>query len=203
MNALSNSRIRAAKEAATLLYFGIEKEFKQAKLKAAKTLGVSFLPSNLEVALELDRIAEESEGETRGKRLVQMRKEALKIMTFLREYEPILVGSVWRGTIRLSSDIDIYLFHDSPSEVLRVLKKKGYCTKETRWVTETKKGKRETSFHIYIGLPDNQLVELVVRGLEDKNQSRKCEIFGDEITGLKIAELERLLKQNPEQRFIP
>ena len=53
---------RVTREAATLLYFGAEKEYKQAKQKAAQTFGVHFLPSNLEVALELDKIAEENEG---------------------------------------------------------------------------------------------------------------------------------------------
>jgi predicted nucleotidyltransferase len=53
---------RVAREAATLLYYGAEKEYKQAKQKAAKTLGTKFLPSNLDVALELDKIAQENEG---------------------------------------------------------------------------------------------------------------------------------------------
>ena len=39
---------RVAREAATLLYFGAEKEYKQAKEKAAQTFGVHFLPFNLE-----------------------------------------------------------------------------------------------------------------------------------------------------------
>jgi len=55
-----NLRRKVSKEAASLLYFGAEKEYKQAKLKAAKTFGVHFLPSNLEVAIEFDKIAEEN-----------------------------------------------------------------------------------------------------------------------------------------------
>ena len=55
-------KYRVVREAATLLYFGAEKEYKQAKEKAAETLGTHFLPSNLEVALELNKIAEENEG---------------------------------------------------------------------------------------------------------------------------------------------
>ena len=38
---------KVAREAATLLYFGAEKEYKQAKTRAAQTLGTHFLPSNL------------------------------------------------------------------------------------------------------------------------------------------------------------
>jgi len=39
-----------------------KKEYKQAKMKAAKNCGVRIMPTNLEVALELDEIAEETEG---------------------------------------------------------------------------------------------------------------------------------------------
>ena len=66
-------RKRVAREAASLLYFGVEKEYKQAKLKAAKIVKSKFLPANLEVALELDKIAEENEGSARKERLIQMR----------------------------------------------------------------------------------------------------------------------------------
>jgi hypothetical protein len=52
-------RRKVAREAAVLLYSEAEKEYKQVKLRAAKTFGAHFLSSNLEVALELDRIVEE------------------------------------------------------------------------------------------------------------------------------------------------
>jgi len=76
-------RRKIAREAANLLYHGIEKEYKQAKLRAAEVLGINVLPTNLEVAIELDKIAEENEGATRWERLVQMRQEALKLMKIL------------------------------------------------------------------------------------------------------------------------
>ena len=203
LNVDSDLRCKIAREAATLLYFGAEKEYKQAKLKAAKTLGVHFLPSNFEVALELDKIAEENEGAARKERLIQMRKEALKIMTILKAYGPILIGSVWRGTIRQGSDIDIALYHDVPDEVMDVLKKNGFNPSKTEWTTATKRGKPEASFHIYFETASKQTVELVVRSSEEAERRRKCEIFGDELKGLKIQELERVLKENPAQKFVP
>jgi predicted nucleotidyltransferase len=203
LNGDANLRRKIAREAATLLYFGAEKEYKQAKLKAAKTLGAHFLPSNLEVAVELDKISEASEGPTRKERLIQMRKEALKIMKPLRAYDPVLIGSVWRGTIRQGSDIDITLCHDVPDEILDVLKKNGFKTSKTEWISTTKKGKAETAFHIYIETSSKQTVELVVRSVEEAGRRRKCEIFGDELKGLKTQELEYLLKENPFQKFFP
>jgi len=196
-------RCKIAREAATLLYFGAEKEYKQAKLKAARTLGSHFLPTNLEVALELDSIAEETEGAARKERLVQMRLEALKIMKILEAYKPLLIGSVWRGTIRRGSDIDIAVYHDSPSEIANLLKAKGVDVSKTEWTTVTKKGKTESSFHIYTETLKKQRMEIVVRSPEETSRKRKCEIFGDEIKGLSPRELEKLLKENPTQKFIP
>jgi predicted nucleotidyltransferase len=203
LNVDSDLRCKIAREAATFLYFGAEKEYKQAKLKAAKTLGVHFLPSNFEVALELDKIAEENEGPARKERLIQMRKEALKVMVILKKYGPILIGSVWRGTIRQGSDIDIALYHDVPDEILNILKKKGIKISKTEWTTETKRGKPEASFHIYVETGGKQMAELVVRSSEEARHRRKCEIFGDELKGLNVQELERVLRENPAQKFIP
>jgi predicted nucleotidyltransferase len=203
LNAYADLRRKIAREAATLLYFGAEKEYKQAKLKAAKTLGAHFLPSNLEVALELDKIADALEGPARKERLIQMRKEALKIMKLLRAYDPILIGSVWRGTIRQGSDIDVTLYHAVPDEIVNALKKNGFKTSKTEWISTTKKGKAETTFHIYVQTSSKQTVELVVRTSEEAGRRRECEIFGDELKGLKTQELEHLLKENPVQKFVP
>jgi predicted nucleotidyltransferase len=203
LNVDADLRCKIAKEAATLLYFGSEKEYKQAKLKAAKTLGTHFLPTNLEVALELDKIAEESEGPARKERLIQMRKEALKIMKTLKEFSPVLIGSVWRGTIRRGSDIDIALYHDAPDEILSLIKKYGFKISRSEWTAVTKKGKPEGSFHMHVEISGNQKVEIAVRSSEEAGRKRKCEIFGDELKGFSIQALERVLKENPAQQFIP
>src|SRR4030066_1116952 len=85
-------RRKVAREAAVLLYFGSEKEYKQAKVKAAETLRTHSLPSNREVALELDIVADENEGAARKQRLIQMRQEALEIMTAIEACKPVLIG---------------------------------------------------------------------------------------------------------------
>jgi predicted nucleotidyltransferase len=194
---------KVAREAATLLYFGAEKEYKQAKTRAAQTLGTHFLPSNLEVALELDKIAEENEGENRKERLIQMRKEALQVMKLLDAYCPLLIGSVWRGTIRQGSDIDIAVYADEPQEILNILKAQGIKILETTWTTVNKRGRTLASLHVYAETSTKHRVEIVVRSSEEEGKKRKCEIFGDEIKGSKTKDLERLLKDNPTQRFIP
>ena len=199
----SNLKSRVAREAATLLYFGAEKEFKQAKDKAAQTLGAHFLPSNLDVALELDKIAEEHEGPKRKERLIQMRKEALAIMQLLGGFCPVLIGSVWRGTIKQGSDIDIAVYTDDPEEILGKLKAGGVKVSKTAWTTVNKRGETKASFHIYAETPAKHALEIVARSREEAGEKRKCEVFGDELKGLKTIELKKVLDNNPAQQFIP
>ena len=198
-----NLKAKVAREAATLLYFGAEKEYKQAKLRAAKTLNVHFLPKNLEVARELDAIADENEGPARKERLIQMRKEALEIMTVLKAYCPLLIGSVWRGTVRQGSDIDIAIYDSLPEEIPKILATQGFKISKTQWNTVTKKGKTEPSFHIYTETVHKHAVEVVVRSAEEACRDRKCEIFGDRIKGLNVQELSKILSEYPGQQFIP
>jgi len=196
-------RKRVAREAASLLYFGVEKEYKQAKLKAAKIVKSNFLPTNLEVALELDKIAEENEGSARHERLIQMRKEALKLMKILKAYKPLLIGSVWRGTICHASDVDIVVYHDEPEDILKTLKQNNLKIMQAEWVAVTKKGKRKCSFHVYVELPAKEKAEIKIVQSSEAFMKEKCEIYGDEITGLSVQKLEKLLKENPAQRFVP
>lgn len=196
-------RKKVAREAATLLYSGIEKEYKQAKLKAAKTFGVQFVPTNLEVALELDKIAEEKEGLARQERLIRMRTEALKLMRILERYSPKLVGSVWRGTIHHESDIDVTVYHSEPNDIVEILKRNGFHILQIEWVAVTKKGQKKASFHVHLEFPAKEKIEIIVRSPEEAQLKERCEIYGDEIAGLRVRELEKLLKENPLQRFVP
>lgn len=196
-------RRKVAREAATLLYSGVEKEYKQAKLRAAETLGVHFLPTNLEVAMELDKIAEENEGSARQKRLIQMRLEALKLMKILEKHNPILVGSVWRGTIYRDSDIDITLYHNDPKDILKLLKREKLKVMEKGWVTITKEGRMEKSFRILLELPIKERAEITVRSMAEYGAKERCEIYRDIISGLNLRELEEVLLKNPTQRFVP
>jgi hypothetical protein len=196
-------RKKVAKEAAFLFYTLQEKEYKQAKKRAAQTLGAHVLPSNAEVAEELDKIAEENEGLSRQERLLQMRREALKIMETLKNFHPKLVGSVWRGTIHRNSDIDITAFSRNTEVVHAKLQKGNFTIAKTEWRSVTKQGEKETSFHIHILLSSNNEAEVVVRNPEKMGIQEKCEIYGDTITGLNYLQLKKILKETPLQKFVP
>jgi len=199
----SNSKKRVAREAAVLLYTSQEKEYKQAKSRAAQTLGARVLPSNFEVAKELDNIAEEREGRARQERLLRMRREALQVMEFLKRFHPKLIGSVWRGTARKNSDIDIVTFSSSPKTVLTELQKSNFKIVKTEWLSVTKRGRKEASFHIHLILPSGNEVEVVVRNPERIEIKERCEIYGDFMTGLSYPQLKRVLEENPLQKFVP
>jgi predicted nucleotidyltransferase len=195
-------RTRVAQEAALLLYTSQEKEYKQAKQRASQTLGARVLPSNLEVAEELDRIAEEREGAQRRELLHRMRNEAQKIMEALKMFSPLLVGSVWRGTARRNSDIDILAFSQEPTQVMSQLQH-GFVVESSEWRSVTKEGKKESSFHIYVLLASGDGAEVVVRSLECLGQPERCETYGDVKTGLSLNQLTKILEENPLQKFVP
>jgi len=196
-------RSRVAREAALLLYTSQEKEYKQAKKRATETLGVRVLPSNLEVAEELDRIAEEREGASRREMLLRMRREAREIMETLRNFNPRLVGSVWRGTARKNSDIDILTFSQDQLQVLEQLQEHNFVAESSEWRSVTKEGRKEASFHIHILLSSGDGVEVVVRSPYCLGQPERCETYGDVKTGLNRNQLTKVLKENPLQKFVP
>ncbi len=196
-------RTRVAQESAILLYTSQEKEYKQAKQRAAKSLGVRVLPSNLEVALELDRIAEEREGTQRREQLLRMRKEAKEIMEALKKFNPRLVGSVWRGTAHRNSDIDIIAFSQDHLLVLNQLQEHKLKPKGSEWCSVTKDGLKESSFHVHVLLASGDSAEVVVRSLDCLGKIERCETYGDIKVGLSLDQLTKILEETPLQKFVP
>jgi len=200
---LRDKRRRVAKEAAFLLYSREEREYKQAKIKAAEILGVKVYPSNREVADELDRLADEIEGSSRNSLLVDMRREALKIMEVLEKFNPIVVGSVWRGTVNRNSDIDILVFTDYPQRVKDLLVEAGYKIEYEEHSVTVKNGERESHFHLHLTLSSGREVDLSIKPSEERHRKVICEIYGDEVKGLDLSSLRSILKSDPLRRFVP
>jgi predicted nucleotidyltransferase len=190
------NRSSVAAEAARLLYNGVAEEYIQAKDMAATSLGAKSIPSNYEVALELDRIADEVEGEERQRRLVEMRKTALRVMKSLSEYNPRLIGSVWRGTAMKGSDVDIVALTQSPIDVEVALG--NYKIKEKGEVT-FKGGVHAYHFKLDVE-PDE--IEVIVRAPSEYTEDR-CDTYGDVKRGVTLPELERLLRVDPLRKFVP
>jgi hypothetical protein len=197
----SESRRKVAKEAARLLYYGLATEYITAKKRAARDLRGP-LPSNKEVALELDWLAESLEGDERKKRLVNMRMEAFRYMEFLKEFQPVLKGSVWRGTITKRSDIDIVIYTDDISEPLTVLNKHQIHPR-VQYNTRQNGSSSKIFVHLTFVSPSGTNVEIVVRPTDEKGTSEICEIFGDKIKGFSLPELKNILKEEPTIKMLP
>ena len=172
-------------------------------MKAAANLGLKILPSNIQIAMELDKVAQETEGPKRIERLIEMRTEALKILKALSAFCPILIGSVWRGTIRRGSDIDIEAYHEEPNDIVEILEDEGLTIQKTECVNILENGKTGNSFHIHAESWGKNSIEIVVRTIDEAKRKRTCDTFGDEIKGLTAKQLEKLLKHNPSQQFLP
>jgi len=198
-----SERFKVAREAALLLYYRLAFEFKQAKERAAEALGAQILPSNFEVAVEFDRLADEIEGLARRDLIVQMRREALGIMESIQEFHPRLVGSVWRGTACRGSDIDVLTYSANPEVVTAALLKHGFKIIRTEWRLKTEKGVTKTYFHIFISLSSGDTAEVTVRSPEDLEMVEKCDIYDDVITGLRLSQLREILSIDPLRRFVP
>ena len=124
-------------------------------------------------------------------------------MTSLKEFSPCLVGSVWRGTARRNSDIDIYAFAEDHFQVIRKLLDHNNSIKSTEQRSITKDGKKESSFHIHIILNSRDKLEVVVRRPCYLGQLERCETYGDIKIGLSLNQVEKILRENPLQKFIP
>ena len=196
------SREQITREAARLLYSRKVKEYKDAKEMAAKDLGTRSLPSNYDIAIELDNLTEEHEGSERLSRLVEMRRIALEVMRRLWDYDPVLIGSVWRGTNRQGSDIDIVVYHDDPEIVKENLREYNIIVIDKK--TFILSGLPRSSAHLTLQVKEYP-VEVVIRPLHDKEyyKDERCDVYGDIKRGLKLPELEKLIQTDPLRRFIP
>jgi predicted nucleotidyltransferase len=195
-------RERVAREAARLLYTGTSEEYKHAKERAASSLGLDAMPSNFEVALELDILADELEGEERKSLLARMRERALEVMRIFADLSPRLIGSVWRGTAKRGSDLDIEVYSARSEEVESRLTCSGYVLGESEDVVVNKGVRPTRSRHLTVPLEEFD-VEVVIRPPEEMDEAERCEIYGDAKRGLGLPELEKLMKTDPLRKFVP
>jgi predicted nucleotidyltransferase len=196
-------RREVAREAARLLYTGVSEEYIHAKEQAVRSLGVQTMPSNHEVALELDLLADDFEGKTRAELILKMRRLALELMRVLIQVRPVLRGSVWRGTARKGSDIDIDVYSEEPLEVKKLLEDSGYNVTGFKENVAVSGREMSRSIHIQVLLEDDVQGEVVVRPLEEKSLEVRCEVYGDITKGLRLPELEKLMNTDPLRKFVP
>ncbi|MCD6312622.1 MAG: hypothetical protein J7L79_02270 [Thaumarchaeota archaeon] len=190
-------------EAAKLLYHGSCKEYIEAKRIAAQSMGYKVMPSNLEVAIKLLEYALLMEGDEYWERLRKLRKEALRLMTVLSEFRPKLVGSVWIGIIKPTSDIDIELDFTDPDPVRQKLLKENYKIIEDTAVDVPEPLRCGSLWRIKIKMSPGLAAEIVLKEHEWYVNPSKCDIYGDVRKGLNLMELRNVLETEPDKLFVP
>ena len=98
-----------------------------AKRRAARDLlgnqrvSGDMLPDNALVEAEVRSYQELFQSDTQPARLLELRLLALRIMEFLKDFSPFLVGAVANGTAGEHSDIRLQLYCDSAKDVEMLL----------------------------------------------------------------------------------
>ncbi|HEY5800945.1 MAG TPA: hypothetical protein VIT92_12040 [Burkholderiaceae bacterium] len=98
-------------------------DYSAAKRKAAKIIlgnnkaPGNYLPDNEQVENEVRTYNALFFADTQPARLLHLRRLALRVMTELAEFNPLLTGAVLNGTAGEHSDIHLHLFSDSAKDV--------------------------------------------------------------------------------------
>ncbi len=196
---MPNSKLRRqiAWEAARLMYDRQEREYYQAKLKAARRICRGWvkpqdLPSNAEIRDQIELLARMFEGQRRTENLKQMRLEALHLMRLLCRFRPRLIGSTLTGHVRQGSDIDIHVFADSPETVAQVLEQEGVA-----YQVERKRVKKQGQQRIYthIHVQGQFPVEITVYPADMAHHVFRSSVTGKPMERASIAQLEQLLRR--------
>ncbi len=118
-------RMQIAYEAARILEDQGGRDYQGARTKAAHRLGLNsanLLPSNAEIQQALTENQRLFQSDTQPEALKKLRNKAKEAMQAFIEFKPRLTGSVMDGTANSGSDIQLYLFTDTPENILFKLK---------------------------------------------------------------------------------
>jgi len=187
-------RMEVAAEAARILATGGQRNYRQAKEKAAHRLGLSGrsgLPSNEEVESELKRYQALYGGDEHARTLAELRAAAADAMKFFSRFRPKLVGPVLEGTADRHSRISLHLFCDSGEEILRFLHQRNIRfeqeTRRIRW-----HGGEFRDLDLVVIDADGQSFELAVMAGNAWKQPPPDPVDGRAQRRAGVAEVERL-----------
>ncbi|MCL7401280.1 MAG: hypothetical protein LZ168_00620 [Thaumarchaeota archaeon] len=196
-------REKVAEHAARILYAGRADEYIEAKKIAAKEIGTKIMPRNFEVALKLLEVALESEGEEYWARVSDMRSEALELMKIISEFNPRLVGSVWRGIVKPNSDIDIEVDCEELETITKKLRENNFEIIEVEEINLPEPLREGSLAKIRTKTSKGYNVEIILKEHSAYLNPSKCDIYGDVKRGLTLSELNRIMREEPTRLFIP
>jgi hypothetical protein len=190
----SHLRESIAQLAARLMAEGIQ-DFALAKRKAARQLGAADtqnLPNNSEIEQALRTYQALYQREHQVNQLSQLRAQALQVMGTLARFDPLLTGSVLRGTATPYSDINLLLFADSQKEVELYLLNRDlvYKTSEKRF--RFSDGLRPVPV-LHLSNSGEAEVQLAILSIADRRQLPLSPVDGLTMKGARMIEVQSLL----------
>jgi len=190
----SHLRENIAQLAARLMAEGIQ-DFALAKRKAARQLGASDsqnLPNNSEIEQALRTYQALYQHEHQENLLSKLRMQALQVMSELARFEPLLSGSVLRGTATPYSNIDLLLFADSQKDVELYLLNRGHVYKTSEKRFRFSDGARAVPV-LHLSNTGEAEVELAIFSIAHRRQLPLSPIDGLAMKGACLIEVQSLL----------
>lgn len=124
MSTKDKARLLIAQEAARIIAEEGVNDYLPAKNKAAARLGIAnsrSLPRNEEIDQALEEYHRLYRAETQPLHIARLRKLALEAMRFLEEFSPRLIGGALDGSASKYSPIILYVYPESPEEIIKKL----------------------------------------------------------------------------------
>ncbi|MCP5417252.1 MAG: hypothetical protein H6965_09185 [Chromatiaceae bacterium] len=117
-------RLRIAEEAARMLANQESSDFQSARRKAATRLGCRdqrCFPDNAEIDNALRAYQQLFKSDSQPDTLRYLRRQAIEAMQQLHRFAPRLTGAVLNGTAHKNTPVQLYLFADTPEQLLLFL----------------------------------------------------------------------------------
>ncbi|MCB1851289.1 MAG: hypothetical protein KDI83_11020 [Gammaproteobacteria bacterium] len=117
-------RLRIAEEAARMLANQESSDFQSARRKAATRLGCRdqrCFPDNAEIDNALRAYQQLFKSDSQPDTLRHLRRQAIEAMQQLHRFSPRLTGAVLHGTAHKNTPVQLYLFADTPEQLLLFL----------------------------------------------------------------------------------
>lgn len=198
-------RQQVAFEAARILATEGQRNYAQAKHKAAHRLGLSGrggLPSNSEIEAELKRYQALHGGSERLDRVREMRRAALRAMHFFAPFRPRLVGPVLEGTADRHSRISLHLFCESAEELLAFLHRQRIAFEQEERRIRWHDGSTRV-LELVVIEADGQAFELAIMHGPAGRQPPPDPVAGRTQRRAGPAELERLIEESAGDDALP
>jgi hypothetical protein len=195
---------RIAYEAARIMTELRTDNLAYASRKAAAKLGVTrpqLMPSREEIESALMEQQRLVLGDKQYDALQQLRLDALNAMQSLKQFQPLLVGPVLRGTADSNSQIELHLFADTPEDVLYTLSDLRIPWQEKQRTLAFSDGSHETIPCFRFSANDVQFL-LVVFQANGQRKRPLDPLDNRPFEGANLKQLNNLLETDPSESAV-